>query len=195
MAEHVQKDKEIRTSLLLDQELLRARSIAIVNIYIRPLTVHAVGVRHDLHALIRVDHRADRFRHPVVEPFLGIAAVATPQLDVVAIIGVAINEIDAQVVVTAHLDDQAGEIPLFGHIDIVLRPQLDIGAILFTGVRVHRKAGRQNRDDVLDRCQVAHRRGARDLPLLVVIGVLAIPQLEVDIGGRRTSVGGIPAFT
>ena len=115
-----------RIVLLLDRELLRSRSVTIVNIYVRPLVVQAVGIVLDLHALARVDHRADRFRHPVVNPFLGIGVVTTPQLDVVAVGGIAAAEVDAQILVTAHPDGPAVEIPLFGSVGIILRPELDI---------------------------------------------------------------------
>ena len=134
--------------LLLDQELLRSRSIAILDIDIRPLAVHAVGVFLDLHALVRVDYRADCFRHAVVDPFLGVSAVAGVQLDVVAVVGIALVQVNAQVLVIAHLDGQAVEIPLFGCVGIVLRPELNVRARFSARVRMHRKIGRQDRDDV-----------------------------------------------
>ena len=76
-------------SLLLDQELLDRRSVAIPDLDIGTLTVHAIRVLFDLHAFVRVDHRADRLGHSVVDPFLGVGAVAVVQLDVVAVGGIA----------------------------------------------------------------------------------------------------------
>ena len=53
-------------------------------------------------------------RYPVVEPFLGVGAVAAVQLDVIAVGGAALAEVDAQVLVIAHLDGRYVEVPLFG---------------------------------------------------------------------------------
>ena len=42
-----------------------ARSIhTILDVDIRPLAVHTIGIFRDLHAFVRVDHRADRLGHP-----------------------------------------------------------------------------------------------------------------------------------
>ena len=89
--------KEVRwiRLLLLDQELLRGRSVAILDIDIRSFAVCGICVEFDLHALARVDHRADGAIHTVVEPFLGVGAVAAPQLDVVAVVGVAVVQVNA----------------------------------------------------------------------------------------------------
>ena len=123
-----------RIVLLLDRELLRSRSVTIVNIHIRPLVVQAVGVVLDLHALVRVDHRADRFRHTVVEPFLGVGAVAVVQLDVGSIGRIAVAQINTQVLMVAHLDGQSVKIPLLVFIGIILGPQLDVGAPFGAGM-------------------------------------------------------------
>ena len=114
--------------LFLDHELLRGRAVAIMDLHIRALAIHTVAIVLDLHALVRVHHRADRLGHAVVDPFLGVGAVAVVQLDVVPVVGIAAAEVNAQVPVIAHLDSQAVEVPLFGRVGVILGPKLDVGA-------------------------------------------------------------------
>ena len=62
-------------------------------------------------------------------------------------------------------------------------------------MRVYGKAGSRNGDDVFGICRIAHRCGASDLPLHIVVCILAIPQLDIDIGARiGATVGSVKAF-
>ena len=121
---------------------------------------------------------------------MGVGAVAVVQLDVIAL-----AEVDAQVLVIAHLDGQAVEVPLFGRVDIIFGPQLDVGARFGAGMGVDGKAGSQDRNDVLHIGHTTHRGSALDGPLLVVVIIDAVPQLNIDVGSRiGGAVGGVPAL-
>ena len=84
--------------------------------------------------LVEINTGTYRLRDYVIDPFLCVGIVTSPQLDVVAVVGVAAVEVDAQFLVIAHFDGQSVKIPLLVFIGIILGPQLDVGAPFGAGM-------------------------------------------------------------